>query len=350
MMSQNAIEGSTKFFAILDDYCANHGIPNGNSGSGRYVAGAAESVDFFVNAKLQKKIIVNPACRLMLMEYEDQKVVLTYGINGGQGLSYLVERDVGPGEMTCMILSHELLPVVDPATVSDFVGAGEIGLHGYVGHQIEDALSLFKCIRSFTVLQTEDIDFNRISFEIAIDAVEINDQWMGSELINDMKALSDLGLDLPFRNLTRSLSDNDPSSLFLSLYRCLEATYSYKVCSKLINELGLNLNWTEMYKIMDVEAKWRPRELESLEYILSLGSVADHAAVLEAIKYSTAKNKSRSADLIYDLRNSLVHFKPYQSIDKIYENIEWNKLCRAIAGYIFDIYQQIPKYSLGMAT
>jgi len=343
-MSRNAIEGSTHFFSILEEFCAIHDTTIVNPGCSRFVAGSRESADFYIKSHLKEKIVVNPTCRFSLVEYEGESIVLTYGVNGGGGLTYLHEQEVGPGELTCLVIDHKLFPSVDATIVSNFIGSGEIGLSGYSGHQLEDALALFKSIKRFSMLPTMALDFQRICFEIAIDAAFESGHWMSSSLLNDLKALSDLGLELPFRNLVRSLSDSDPSSLFLSLYRCLEATYAYKICHKLVDDLALTLSWTEMYKIMDIQAKWRPKELESLEYILSKGSANDHLSVLAAIKFSNRVNPKKSADLIYELRNALVHFKPYQSIDEIYEHVDWNELCRAMAGFICDIYQEIQAY------
>lgn len=343
-MSKNAIEGSAQFFSILEEFCTNRGTDIVNPGSPRYVAGPHDSVDFYIKSQFLDKIVVHPACRFSLVEYCNETIILSYGVNGGSGLPYLQEQEVGPGELTYMVIEHKLFPSVDAAMVSDFIGAGEIGLSGYSGHQLDDALMLFKPIKRFSISPLMALDFQRICFEIAIDAAFESGHWMSSNLLNDLKALSDLGLELPFRNLVRSLSDSDPSSLFLSLYRCLEATYAYKICRKLVNDLALELSWIEMYKIMDVQAKWRPRELDSLEYILSKGSKNDHISVLKAITLSNKTNPKKSADLIYELRNALVHFKPYQSIDDIYENVDWDKLCRAMAGYICDIYQEIKVY------
>lgn len=340
-MSRNAIEGSGRFFSILEEFCTIRDTPIVNPGCSRFVAGSTESVDFFIKSQLKDKIIVSPTCRFSLSEYNGESIVLTYGVNGGGSLPYLIEQEVGPGELTCLVLDHKLFPSVDAAVVSDFIGAGEIGLSGYCGHQLEDALALFKSIKRFSILPTLTLDFQQICFEIAIDAAFESGHWMSNSLLNDLKALSDLGLELPYRNLVRSLSDSDPSSLFLSLYRCLEATYAYKICHKLVADLALTKSWIEMYKIMDVQAKWRPKELESLEYILSKGSEIDHHSVSVAIKLSKSGNPKKSAELIYELRNALVHFKPYQSIDEIYENVDWNELCRAMTGYICDIYHEI---------
>jgi hypothetical protein len=150
-MSKNAIEGSGKFFSILEDFCLSRGADIVNPGSPRYVAGPDESVDFYVKSKFLEKIVVHPTCRFSLVEYCDETIILTYGVNGGGGLSYLQEHEVGPGELTYLVIDHKLSPSADAAKVSDFIGAGEIGLSGYCGHQLDDALSLFKPIKRFSI-------------------------------------------------------------------------------------------------------------------------------------------------------------------------------------------------------
>ena len=166
-MSKNAIEGSTQFFSILEEFCTNRGTDIVNPGSPRYVAGPHDSVDFYIKSQFLDKIVVHPACRFSLVEYCDETIILSYGVNGGSGLSYLQEQEVGPGELTYMVIEHKLFPSVDSAMVSDFIGAGEIGLSGYSGHQLDDALMLFKPIKRFSISPLMALDFQRICFEIA---------------------------------------------------------------------------------------------------------------------------------------------------------------------------------------
>src|ERR1700761_5210635 len=73
---------------------------------------------------------------------------------------------------------------------------------------------------------------------------------------------------IPYELLCRAVLDIDPASLFLALYRCLEALYSREQTLALISKLGISRNWIEMAQLLEAHLGWYPREEASLEVLL----------------------------------------------------------------------------------
>lgn len=338
LMSRNAINASNELFNHLDKWCEENKEPTPNAGTYRYLASDKESVDFFRYSELIEKCAVNTVCHFSLLDYKGKKFIVTHGFELNDVPAHFYDTEIGGGEVTQLVLDHLINPTATAAQVSDFVGAGEIGVPGYVGHQFSDLALIFGPFRKFELASDFELPFEKMCLELILHGLFSKKGWMTQNLINDLISLNQLELDLPTYNLLRSAHDPDPSGLFLSLYRCIEATYAYKVCSILKSNLGLQIGWIDIYSKLDNAASWRPRERDSLNAMLHHGDQTDCEKVLAAIGRQSSNNHSKAAEAIYDLRNSLVHFKPHQPVKNIYDTIDWNGLCSGMVNYIFDIY------------
>jgi hypothetical protein len=131
-----------------------------------------------------------------------------------------------------------------------------------------------------------------------------------------------------------------PLALFLALYRCLEALYAHSQTHRLMSDLGIDRPWTDMAQTLEAALGWHPREEPSLEALLCHAIPDDLKAVASALNSEIPQNSRVEvyvAKKIYQLRNSLVHYRPFHhSID--FEGVDWNRLCEAVALLVLHIH------------
>src|SRR4051812_23191494 len=96
--------------------------------------------------------------------------------------------------------------------------------------------------------------------------------------------LGDLDLlNIPYQTLCRSIFDADPEAMFLALYRCIEALYSFSSAQALIESLKLNVSWPDLAASLEEKIGWYPREESSLTALMKYASRYDLLSIFEAL-------------------------------------------------------------------
>lgn len=346
MATRNMIAANLSIFAFLDEYCLTRGTVIPNAGSDRYISSTV-GVDRarLKTADLISQISFTSSLRIARFDVGTDAFFCTVGFDLPDEVGFAVSEDV-EGGMATLILS-ELLPSsnADPLEISNIIGGGgQRGVPGYAGHDPDLILSLFPTLRCFSVEALSVDETYRNFFSFCLEDTRHSDLWMDSELRNTLALIAELSpVAIPYQTLCRSVFDTDPGNVFLALYRCLEALYAYSQTSKLIARLGVELSWTAMAQTLEQTLAWRPREEPSLEILLRNAVKEDLCSALTAIGAplpAQADPVLYATKKIYALRNSLVHYRPFHhSFDGA--AVDWNRLCRAMAGMVLDVYHFI---------
>jgi hypothetical protein len=177
---------------------------------------------------------------------------------------------------------------------------------------------------------------------LCADECQKSGSWIDAELAEVIVALADVGIPfLPYEALCRSMFDFDPRSLFMALYRCIEATYAYESCRKLVNKLSLGTAWHELAAALESEVGWHPREAASLNLVLKYAHEGDLADICALLKLDAGDNLADSAGrAIYRMRNSFVHFRPGNKPPSDLDSMDWNRLCKLIAQIVFSVFSR----------
>jgi hypothetical protein len=172
------------------------------------------------------------------------------------------------------------------------------------------------------------------------------EQWIDEQLAATLNMITELSpAYIPFQILCRSVLDMDPRALFLALYRCLEALYAHSQTQRLMIALEISKPWAEMAETLEAALGWYPREEPSLEALLAHAVAEDLQATAVALNDAIppdARSEPYVAKRIYQLRNALVHYRPFHRKFS-FEEVDWNRLCEAMALLVFHIYGEINK-------
>jgi hypothetical protein len=90
---------------------------------------------------------------------------------------------------------------------------------------------------------------------------------------------------------------------------------------------------------------WYPREEPSLEALLKHAVIDDLQSVASSLDDeipSDARPAAYVAKRIYQLRNALVHYRPFQQKFS-FKGTNWNRLCEAMALLVLHIYGEVSR-------
>ncbi len=333
-------------FSYLEAYGSRGGDPIDKPGADRWIAGDAEDCALLAGAEIKDVFKVSPRRTLARVNLRGTAYLCGIGFAGDDLPTGLSEVDLTPGLLATVLYEAQPTPVATPLEVGNIVGALSNADVGYVGHDFEVIASLFGAI---TVYAGEDLDPSetwRAYFEICVATAITDDTWLDADLASELIRLSELsGLGLPFQTLCRSVFDADPASMFLALYRCLEALYAYSASKELAEVFNLTIPWADIAAKIERSLGWRPKEADSLLSLLKFAREQDLEAVFTHL--GEAKPDATVALLpdvatrrIYELRNNLVHYRPIHHFFE-FKNVRWNELSATIAKIIRSIYSSI---------
>jgi hypothetical protein len=163
--------------------------------------------------------------------------------------------------------------------------------------------------------------------------------WIESDLADVLVTLTDLNVPaLPYSAICRSMFDSDPRSLFMALYRCIEATYAFESSRRVVDRLGLQLQWQALAAALEEEVGWHPQEASSLNVVLRHAVEDDLLDLCDCLSVDVGRDLQASAGrALYSLRNHIVHFRPGIASPAVQE-IDWKQLCRVLVGIVFHAF------------
>lgn len=254
----------------------------------------------------------------------------------------ICSRDI-QGYDVCLLTELPVSPSASAAEVYNVVAADSRSSNPkYHGHDNTQIVALFPPVRVFASAEPIDDELIwPIFLSISSEESRNGGSWIESELADRLCALADANVDLlPYKELCRSTLDLDPRSLFMSLYRCVEATYAHDKATKLKQGLSIEHEWQEIAEILEKEMSWRPLEASSLNVVLAFAQVDDLREVCECLNvplYKDTNLASAAGKAVYDLRNRIVHYRPALAPVES-EEIDWNRLCNALVSVAGDVF------------
>ncbi|WP_303760255.1 hypothetical protein [Alcanivorax jadensis] len=255
----------------------------------------------------------------------------------------LSEKEMTGGMATAILGESGARPTASASSIKNIVEVYDDTTDGYEGHRWEEIQTIYPSILCF---KANDLDFqesDKAFYILSICHLIATESWIDEEISAQLIALCELDLkEIPYKTLCRSIFDTDRSSLFLSLYRCIEAIYAYDGANKISTALNLNIKWTDIAIALEDKLNWRPHEENSLSGLLKNSNNHTATKIVTALNITEPPENitSFAAKKVYKLRNGLVHYRPsHQSLD--FDEIDWAMLCSGMIDIVFDIYYQV---------
>jgi hypothetical protein len=340
------IAANMAVFELLDQYSARAGAPLSNAEAARWIATSEEDRRVLKHFELSSRFRISPTKVIGRFDQGTDSIFLMFGFSEGFECPSFPGVDVGAGLLTAGLAELRPQPTASALEIANVVEAGDKTIAGYDGHDAASVAALFPRVTGVAGQGLAEGESGRIFFKLCLEEALSSASWIDASLGRDLNLLYSLDLlEVPFHLLSRALFDVDPASLFLALYRSVEFLYVYTSAQKLKATLSLSQDWATIGAALEEDLGWYPREANSLQLLLDFADPSDLAMVVEAISGSPtdkdASNLSITAGrLIYNLRNSIVHFRPMQrQLDR--DTIDWQKLCGATVQIVVYVYSEI---------
>jgi len=294
------------------------------------------------------KLVLSRQQKTILISFQSK---LYFGVVGFAACDVLPEGlnviDLTPAlfSLAQAELSLELTATV--AEIRDILDSSERDIADYDGHDVTLISRLFAPVSFYEVNPYFEIGSNieRLTGSYVCRAYADGPLMIEEKTREKLSALFESsGEYIPFLVVLSGILSFSWNSLFLELYRCLEYLYPVPRLSDLCAELTLNRPLHEIAELLGRLLSWRPREDESLIRVLHYCSAGPAREVLQALGHQVTEENGQvmelSARAVYQLRNSIVHFRPSTRQQKIGET-EWNILARAMADFIAEAYKKV---------
>lgn len=255
------------------------------------------------------------------------------------------EVDLSIGHALLALDQLETSPIATPSETYNIVAASGKSLSGYEGHPFEDLSSLMPSLRMLSLDSPAVDDASRWAILTDLCAKEClsRDSWMEEGLVERISSLTSNPISqFPYESLGRSLFDLDPRSLFTSLYRCLEAMYSYERAESLRHDLESSMPWYQVADKLSDTLGWHPRHDSGLREVLAHASVSPPD--LEALGLSLGCPPGSTSETISaavrKLRNNIVHYGSLVDTVSV-DDYKWNDVCSPLAGIVGGLFRAV---------
>tara|TARA_R110002051_G_scaffold8952_3_gene36326 strand:- start:202 stop:1248 length:1047 start_codon:yes stop_codon:yes gene_type:complete len=345
-VARNKTEVHKALFAVLDAHCAAAQDPVSNAGVGRWVDTSGDpNLSFMTRAKLSES-----------WSFSASRYLARYDLDGRSyfcaiGFDYISAAPTGfskwypsSSEQTYILSTLKPRPKASTLAIRTIVESADITTPHYKGFSPNSIFNLFPSISIFDAPTVTHDENWRVFFHICVKDCNENDSWIDGPLSASLEILSAAGInEIPFRMLCRSVLDSDPTSMFMSLYRCLEFIFSYGPISGLINALSLSVSWSDMLKELESRSSWRSKEDKSLAELFKAADIALVAKLAKQLSVDISKTPDEIAEStagkIYDLRNNIVHYRPAHKDAQLSKH-NWNRICEYLSDVVLNVYQK----------
>jgi len=134
--------------------------------------------------------------------------------------------------------------------------------------------------------------------------------------------------NIPYENLLLSLVSVSWKYSFLEIYRCIERLFSISFLENFHKSLSIPDSLIKFSSELEKYIGWKPKENEALNELIS-GSPEEASKLLREVKsFIPGREKGKCGDLIYTIRNSIVHFRPATQPIQL-DDKHWDMLIRA---------------------
>jgi len=305
-----------------------------------------DEYDIFVQTAPLGSVRFGRAQAAALIGLGDARYVAAGGfaVEFSKSLDGLDELEASAGFQVAMIADLSLEPSANASAVYDVVASAASGVDGYEGHDLELVARLLPPMRLFKMQDPCDAEGSFLAHVVAIcveDALSGNG-WIDESLADSLRDLAARRIQhFPYEALARAALDLSPASLYLALYKCLEATYAFVKASALKDELDIEGGWIRVAKALGETLSWYPRHDQSLSNLLARPEVSqqDLHELAVALDVETGDDQvvNRVSNAVRELRNGLVHYGPTTKKFEV-PGDDWNSVCTPLARIVGSVF------------
>ncbi|UKO98956.1 hypothetical protein [Nostoc sp. UHCC 0870] len=187
-------------------------------------------------------------------------------------------------------------------------------------------LSVYRISNNFPLTNIIDSDIAKLSGFFIIKNPQIQFLKFSRETKEYFERIFLEGANsIPYDNLLFSLVAVYWRYSFLDIYRCIERLFPIFFLEELHNKLQIKTSLLDFSSNIEKYIGWKPKESDAINYLMDK-SPEDAIAIFKEIKkFIDGNEEGKSGDIVYKIRNSIVHFRPVNEYvdldDKQWDNM-----------------------------
>lgn len=343
------IEANKYIFEILANFGqkSKEAVPVSDT-TKRCIETNTEEKEWLKEIKIIKKQLIVPNFQTASFEFNSQKYFVTVGwqieqiIDNDRVLQF-VEPNAGIVTTLLFELKIPLSRKASPLEIADkILYSSDNEVIKYNSSLIIDffePFSVYRIQEDYPFIEN-DIDLIRLSGFYALKNSQLITLNFSRKTLDKFEQMFfESSKNIPYENLLFSLFSVSWKYSFLDIYRCIERLFSLSFLEDFHKNLQIADSLLKFSADVETYIGWKPKENEAVNKIID-GSPEEAHRLLQEIKKSIdGTGEGKCGELVYKIRNSIVHFRPAtQCINLDDEN--WDRLIRASLYIVEHWYNQ----------
>jgi len=350
-MSRNMKDANQSIFRVLADFvqASNIGIPISETNVHCIDTDDREK-EWLKKLKITTIQPILPNFKTASFEFEQKKYFVAIGWHT-QEISEEVIQFVEPNAGILTALLFELkVPVsqnADPYYIANeiFYESDQpiIKYDFSLVAKLFEPISIYQIQEGSPFVNQDDIDIIRLSGFYAIKNRQlISLKFSALTLSTFEKLFIEGSKNIPCENLLLSLVSVYWKYAFLDVYRCIENLFCISALEDLHKKLKIADSLLKFSSDVENYIGWRPKENEALNKLID-NSPEEAISFFQEIKvFIDSQGEGKYGELIYRVRNSIVHFRPATEEIKL-DDENWDKLINSsllVVDYWYNKYDK----------
>lgn len=350
-MSRNMIEANKYIFEVLGDFVAISKIDVPISYTNkRCIETTSEEKRWLQELNITKRQLILPNFQTASFEFDSKKYFVAFGLSNEEISEEVLQSvELNAGIVTAL-LSELKVPIrqkVDPyEIINDIFYETEENIIKYnfpVIANFFEPFSVYQIQENSPFITQDDITFMRLSGFYTLKTNELVALNFSSDTLDKFEKLFFEGsTNIPYENLLLSLVSVSWKYSFLDIYRCIERLFSISFLEDFHRSLQIPDSLLKFSSDVENYTGWKPKENEAVNKLIDASPEQARYLLQEIKRLVDGTEEGKCGDLIYKIRNSIVHFRPAtQSVSLNDKN--WDMLIRAslyIIEYWYNKYDE----------
>ena len=338
------IESNKKIFLRLIDCAQKSERLIENTDNVRWIQTNDEEKAWLQFIELGNVRTISPRVKTACFSYDGRNFFAAIGFAQSTNPDSVLELfEMNAGMFTALIaeMGVPIRDGVDPLAVINEILPQYQGAGAYLGHSFALVAGFFEPVFVYEIRADSPIkpdDLARLSCFWILENGERLVLPFSQRTRAEIKDLTAIGADtVPFDVLLNCMLSAQWTHAFLEVYRCVERLFSFQIIEGLHKDLALSIPLLKFAEKIETSIGWRPREEDAIARLFTL-MPQPALDLMEAVRgNATASSTEKIHRWVYDLRNSVVHFRPGTPQFPLTE-AQWDDVVRATVLLIEKIY------------
>lgn len=350
-MSRNMIDANINIFKVLADFVQSReiGVPISEKNK-RFIETSDSDKEWLKKIKILIKQPILPNFKTATFEFDSNKYFVAMGWHT-QEISEEVIQFLEPNAGIVTALLYELkIPVNQNASPYDIVNEifyesdhQSIKYNFSLVAKFFEPISIYQIQDNSPFVNQDNMDIIRLSGFYALKNRQlISLDFSELTLTRFEKLFIEGSQNIPYENLLLSLVSVYWKYAFLDVYRCIERLFCISALEDFHKNLKLGDSLLKFSADIENYIGWRPKENEALNKLIE-NSPEKAIQLFQEVKiFIDGQKEGKYGELMYRVRNSIVHFRPANEEIKL-DDENWDKLINSsllIIDYWYNKYDK----------